>query len=234
MAEGVVRWQGTEELDCWNRGVTPSAARSGGGTDSFRQKTLPELRMDNSAFPKLRKREEVSKLNEELQHAGKENGSSQETPARGKARTRPGMLSGPRASASPSPDPHFPPGGVSVLLLCRTAPLLHSYSQGVPAASTLGTTIPTSSTTISLAVLELLYVPNHTSYGPFNRESKDKTSVSTLGLSHRLVIDGRIHAGCCGAYKARLRWAPLTLELGWVWCNNTLGHQHMWEGGTGR
>lgn len=65
------------------------------------------------------------------------------------------------------------------------------------------------------------------------KEIKD-FPVSKPGLSYRLVTDGGVHVGRCGAYEAGLRRAPLALELGWVRGDHTLGHQHVWEGGIGR
>lgn len=59
--------------------------------------------------------------------------------------------------------------------------------------------------------LQLLHVQNLNPVVLSTGKAIKDFSVSTLGLSYRLVVDGRIHVGCCGAYKARLGWAPLTL-----------------------
>lgn len=170
---------------------------------SVAENTIPEPSWDNLAFLKLRKKDEVSNLDRTTKRQKLGGGGTQ---ARG-------MLSGPHRQASSSPDPRgFPPGGcepAAALPYSLPSPLLlpgspssfrpghydryklyHNYP-GCPRAS-------------------LCPKP----YGLWSfqqgKQSKD-FSVSILGLSHRLVIDGRIHVGCCGAYKARLRWAPLTL-----------------------
>lgn len=82
MAEDAVRWQGAEELDCWNAGSTAVSDGMWEQKDQVLvsgQKTLSEPRLHGQARPKLGKRQEVSDLNEkELQHTAKERGSGRD------------------------------------------------------------------------------------------------------------------------------------------------------------
>lgn len=59
-------------------------------------------------------------------------------------------------------------------------------------------------------------------------------SVSILGLLYRLVIDGGIHIGCCGAYKARLRVGPADPVAGLGLAQSHVETLTCVEGGIGR